>query len=232
MRTIRDDPFVTYDLPGLELHNVDVEICRKTVISSLKRMEYGSYIAAHKPALDKWAHKHVNWTVEQWSSVIWSDEPRFTVTGNHGGARIIRKVGERYGTKHIVQTKKYGGGGVMIWNCFHANGFGPLVLVDGIVDQDKYINILAHNFHPWFAQLYQQEERDIILQDDGVSCHTGGYTRWWKKTHQIRDFEYWPAQSPDLDPIEHVWAVLDKLIKERRSEIRNIEDLSIVLRKE
>ncbi|CEI98479.1 hypothetical protein RMCBS344292_12586 [Rhizopus microsporus] len=170
--------------------------------------------------------------VEQWSSVIWSDESRFTVTGNHGGARIIRKVGERYGTKHIVQTKKYGGGGVMIWNCFHANGFGPLVLVDGIVDQDKYINILAQNFHPWFAQLYQQEERDIILQDDGVSCHTGGYTRWWKKTHQIRDFEYWPAQSPDLDPIEHVWAVLDKLIKERRSEIRNIEDLSIVLRKE
>ena len=78
MRTIRDDPFVTYDLPGLELHNVDVEICRKTVISSLKRMEYGSYIAAYKPVLTKehmkkrlcWAHERVHWMDVQWPNVI------------------------------------------------------------------------------------------------------------------------------------------------------------------
>ncbi|ORE05259.1 hypothetical protein BCV72DRAFT_331448 [Rhizopus microsporus var. microsporus] len=37
--------------------------------------------------------------------------------------------------------------GMMIWSCFHANDFGPLVLVDSTVDQDKYINILAQNFH-------------------------------------------------------------------------------------
>ena len=64
----------------------------------------------------RWAHKHANWMVEQWSSVIWSDESRFTVTGNHGGARIIIKVGERYEAKHIVPTKMYRGGGVMIWS--------------------------------------------------------------------------------------------------------------------
>ncbi|KAG1176853.1 hypothetical protein G6F70_003066 [Rhizopus microsporus] len=141
----------------------------------------------------RWAHKHANWTVEQWSSVIWSDKSRFTVTGNHGDARVIRKVGERYEAKHTVPTK---------------------------------------NFHTWFAQLCQQENRDFIFQKDGASCHTGGYARWWKETHQIRSFEYWPAQSPDLSPIEHVWAALGKLIKERRSEIRNTEELSIVLREE
>ncbi|CEG67670.1 hypothetical protein RMATCC62417_04067 [Rhizopus microsporus] len=99
MRTIGDDPFVIYDRLRLELHTVDVEVCRQTVISSLQRMEYGSYFAAQKPALTeehmkkrlRRAHEHVNWTVEQWSSVIWSDESRFTVTGNDCGARVIRK---------------------------------------------------------------------------------------------------------------------------------------------
>ena len=72
-RTIRDDPFVTYDRLRLELHNVDIEVCRQTVISSLKRMEYGFFFSAHKPALTekhmkkrlRWAQEHVNWTVEQ-----------------------------------------------------------------------------------------------------------------------------------------------------------------------
>ena len=50
-------PLVTYDGLRLELRKVDVEACRQTVISSLKRMEYVSYIAAHKPAMDKWAHE-------------------------------------------------------------------------------------------------------------------------------------------------------------------------------
>ncbi|ORE04576.1 hypothetical protein BCV72DRAFT_312540, partial [Rhizopus microsporus var. microsporus] len=54
--------------------------------------------------------------------------------------------------------------GVIIWSCFHANGFGPLVSVDGTVDQDKYINILAQSFHPgshdsarkWIGTLYSK----------------------------------------------------------------------------
>ena len=47
--------------------------------------------------------------------------------------------------------------------------FMPMVLVDGTVDQDKHINILAQNYHPWSAQLCQQEDKDFIFQDDGTS---------------------------------------------------------------
>ncbi|CEG84145.1 hypothetical protein RMATCC62417_17990 [Rhizopus microsporus] len=88
-------------------------------------MEYGSYFAAYKPALTdeymkkklRWAHEHVHWTDEQWSSVIWRHEFWFTVASNDSGVRVIRKIGEQYDAKHIVPTKKYGGGGVMIWSC-------------------------------------------------------------------------------------------------------------------
>ncbi|KAG1153085.1 hypothetical protein G6F46_007084 [Rhizopus delemar] len=41
----------------------------------------------------------------------------------------------------------------------------------------------------------------IDTGSNGASCHTGDYARWWKETFQIRGFEYWPTQSPDLQRI-------------------------------
>ena len=61
---------------------------------------------------------------------------------------MVRKAGERYQADHFVSTTKWGKGSVMIWGCFWAGGFGPLAFVDGSVDQDAYINILAKKFMP------------------------------------------------------------------------------------
>lgn len=43
--------------------------------------------------------KRLHWNhlaIEQWSSVIWSDESRLSVTSNNNGARVIIKADERY----------------------------------------------------------------------------------------------------------------------------------------
>ena len=117
----------------------------------------------------------------------------------------------------------------MIWGCFWAGGFGPLAFVDGFVDQDAYINILAKKFMPWFIDLNQKEDQNFILQEDGATCHTGKYATRWKDSHQINHFDFWPPQSPDLNPIEHLWSSLDKLIEERRPNIGNVDQLKVAL---
>ncbi|EIE76309.1 hypothetical protein RO3G_01013 [Rhizopus delemar RA 99-880] len=77
-------------------------------------------------------------------------------------------------------------------------------------NQETYINILANRFHPWFTNITAHQERDFIFQESGASCHTGGYIRWWKETHQIKGFEYWPAQRPDLNSIEHIRNAIER----------------------
>ncbi|CAI2193162.1 11018_t:CDS:2, partial [Funneliformis geosporum] len=44
---------------------------------------------------------------------------------------------------------KFGGSSVMFWGCFGWHGVRPLVVIEGSMDSDTYINILANYFIPW-----------------------------------------------------------------------------------
>ncbi|OAD67006.1 hypothetical protein PHYBLDRAFT_151946 [Phycomyces blakesleeanus NRRL 1555(-)] len=72
----------------------------------------------------------------------------------------------------------------------------------------------------------------IKNETDGASCHTGAYSQWWKRTHQIGGFDFWSAQSPDLNPIENIWSTLNKRIDKRRVSINSLNDLEVALQEE
>ncbi|KAG1147483.1 hypothetical protein G6F37_004068 [Rhizopus arrhizus] len=95
--------------------------------------------------------------------------------------------------------------------------------------QETYINILANRVHPWFINVTVHQKRDFIFQEDVASFHTGGYARWWKETHQLMGFEYWPTQNPDLNPIKYVQNVLEKQIERKRFSVNNLEQLKVAL---
>ncbi|KAG1139611.1 hypothetical protein G6F37_008071 [Rhizopus arrhizus] len=99
-------------------------------------------------------------------------------------------------------------------------------------NQETYINILANRFHPWFTNATAHQKRDFIFQEDGASCHTVSYARWWKETHQISSFEYWLAQSPDLKHIEHVRDALERQIERKRSSVKKLDWLKVALQEE
>uniref|UniRef100_A0A8R1IKL3 Uncharacterized protein n=1 Tax=Caenorhabditis japonica TaxID=281687 RepID=A0A8R1IKL3_CAEJA len=57
--------------------------------------------------------------------------------GTEGILHVRRPVEKRYDPKYQIPTVKHGGGNVMMWVCFHANGVDSLIRITGIMILEK-----------------------------------------------------------------------------------------------
>ena len=111
----------------------------------------------------------------------------------------------------------------MVWGCFSYSGVGPLFKVDGIMDKFSYKNILENQMLPYARGNLR---RGWIYQQDNDPKHTSGLVKEWFRQKRINVLD-WPSQSPDLNPIEHLWDVLGRQVgaKKHSSATDLFEDL-------
>lgn len=210
-------------LPKLAKEVADT-IGKPVSTSTLRRVAHKNNlrgrVARKKPFISKvnmqkrleFAKAYINKPKEFWNNVLFTDETKINLFGPDGGQKVWRKPRTELLVQNLVPTVKHGGGNQMLWGSMAASGPGTMEFIDTTMDKMGYLNILKRNLKPSVEKLGLS--RDYYFQQDNDPKHTSHVVREWLLYNAPKQLKT-PPQSPDLNPIEHLWWEVKNRLKNK-----------------
>ncbi|KAJ5369237.1 uncharacterized protein N7496_008997 [Penicillium cataractarum] len=230
LEVISEQPRVTYeDL----LSEVSYKVKKDSIRRLLNAENMRKWRCAWRPYLDEeraakrlqWAHRYRHFLPTDWARVYWSDE--CTVERGIGIRRdwtFIRprdqcKEREVHGLPHRgFQVKQ------MFWAAFSATRRTGLIPLFGDPESERGgINRFV------IEELYRRVLPTLLPTEGGIFMHDNAPTH---TAYIVRDaleelaieVIVWPPHSPDLNPIENLWALLKAEIYKLRPDLMHMKN--------
>ena len=154
------------------------------------------------------------------NKIVWSDETKIELFGLNAKRHVWRKPG----TIHMV---KHGGDSIMLWGCYSAAGAWRLERIEAKHNGAKYRKLIDENLLQSAQDL--RLGRRVTFQQDNNPKHTTKRMQDWLQDTSLNVLEG-PSQSPDLNPIQHLWR--DLKISVQRCSPSNLTELKRICREQ
>ena len=160
------------------------------------------------------------------------DESSVEIGKESRQCRVWRRIGERYNQSCLVPTFKSGRSSIMVWGCITYGKRGPLICSPhGRRKAVDYVElVLAGPLWDFYVKTYDEMGVAQVMED-GAPVHRAKVSQAFH-THNSMEVMAHPLQSPDLNPIEHVWKKLKVLVNQRQTRPQNVDQLWLALQEE
>ncbi|GFT06549.1 transposable element Tc1 transposase [Trichonephila clavipes] len=162
---------------------------------------------------------HRSWRAD-WQQVVFSDESRFNLWHHDGRIRVRRYAGERHIPECIIERHSGRTPGIMIWGAIAYHGRSQLLRIVGNLNSTRYINeVLQPQAIPFLQGL-----PEAVFQQDNAHPHLAKTVKSYLDSQQVQLLP-WPAYSPDMSPIEHVWDIVGRRLTRDIRPVASTDEL-------